>query len=125
MWLIVKFLEELTDKRKAKKIDERISEKDAFETLLNDTKTNNRQEILKELGKDNSLSLDTILSDEILGFEVFTSDKKCIGTISSNISEKLEIAMGKGLEPYIENYAVTIGEDGIYNCMINLGLKKY
>ena len=120
MWLIFKFLEERSDKKKEGK----ISDKSTFETPLNGIKAKNRQEVLRDLGVDDVLKLDTILTGETLGFEVLTSDKKSIGTIPSKISGELELAMGQGLEPYITNYTVTKDEDGVYNCDVILGLKK-
>lgn len=123
MWLIFKFLEERSDKKKAKKIEGKISDKSTFETPLNGIKAKNRQEVLRDLGVDDVLKLDTILTGETLGFEVLTSDKKSIGTIPSKISGELELAMGQGLEPYITNYTVTEGQDGVFNCEVTLGLK--
>ena len=123
MWLIVKFVEELIDKSKGKKRKANISKDMTFETSLNGIKVTNRQEAIKNLREDNTLSIDTFLIDEILGFEVFTSEDKSIGTIPSNIARELEYAMEEGLIPFIKNHKITEGEDGIYNCNLSLGLK--
>ena len=123
MWLIVKFVEELIDKSKGKKRKANISKDMTFETSLNGIKAMNRQEAIKNLRKDETLSVDTFLIDEILGFEVFTSEGKSIGTIPSNIAGELEDAMEQGLIPFIKNYKITEGEDRIYNCNLSLGLK--
>lgn len=125
MWLIFKFLEERKDKKKEKKIKDQFSEKDTFETSLSAVNEKNRQEVLKDLEKNQILKIDTFLTDERLNFEVLTSEKKSIGTIPSNISEKLELAMEEGLEPYIVNYALRKGQDELYNCNVTLGLKKH
>ncbi len=117
-------MEERSDKKKAKKIEGKISDKTIFETSLNDIKAKNRQEVLRDLKVDDVLKLDSVLTGETLGFEVFTSDKQSIGTIPSKISGKLEFAMKQGFEPYITNYTVTKDEDGVYNCDVILGLKK-
>lgn len=124
MWLIFKFLEERKDKKKAKKTKGQFSEEDTFETSLNAVNEKNRQEVLKDLEKDQVLKIDTFLTDERLNFEVFTGDKKSIGTIPVDVSEKLELAMEEGLEPYIVNYALREEGDGLCNCNLTLGLKK-
>lgn len=123
MWLIFKFLEEQADKRKAKKAEKLIPDNSTFETYLDDVKVKNRQDLLKKVGEDDLLKIDTFLIDEALGFEVFTSGGESIGTIPSELSVKLERAMEQGLEPYVVNYAVTEVEE-VYNCNVTLGLKK-
>ncbi|MDY0235830.1 MAG: hypothetical protein RBR71_07355 [Gudongella sp.] len=96
---------------------------ETFETFLNEVNTKERQETLKDLGKSDSLRLDTFVIDEILGFEVFTSDKKIIGTIPAKKSITLEVGMGRGLEPYVIDYIVIKDEEGIFTCNVTIGLK--
>lgn len=123
MWLLFKFLEEQADKRKAKKIKKRLSQTSTFETQLNGVKAKNRQEALKSLGENDDLVIDTFLIDEILGFEVFTSENKSLGVIPSNIGGELATAMEEGLEPLVTNYSVSLAEDGVYNCNVSLAFK--
>ena len=117
-------MEELIDKNKAKKRKANISKNNIFETTLNGVKTMDRQGTIKNLKKDDPLKIDSFFTDGILGFEVFSSEDKSIGIIPSNISKELELSMEEGLEPFIKNYKLIEGEDGVINCDLILGFNK-
>jgi hypothetical protein len=116
-------LEGLTKKFKGNKIKKMLSGGGSFETSLNEVNITERQEVLKNLEKADSLILDTIISDKTLGFEVFTSDKKIIGIIPSKKALILEVGMGRGLEPHVIGYTVIKDEKGLFNCNMTIGLK--
>ena len=117
-------MEELIDKNKAKKRKANISKDMIFETSLNGIKAMNRQAKIRNPKKHDPLKIDSFFTDGILGFEVFSSEDKSIGIIPSNISKELELSMEEGLEPFIKNYKLIEGEDGVINCDLTLGFNK-
>jgi hypothetical protein len=125
MGLMDKFL----NKPKAKSVDVKSSEskpttKSTYETSLSGVNAKNRQEVLMNLVKKEVLKVEPIFTGGTVGFEVFSADRKSLGTIPSKIAREMENALSSNLYPHVTNYVITKDKEGIFNCKVNLGLKK-
>ena len=123
MWLLFGLKDKLVEKSKAKNRNEKDAHKNICETVLNEVEEKERQEVLRDLGKDDLLKIDQKLTGRKVEFEVFTSDEKSIGIIPSEVYEELEAAMKEDLKTEITRYRVTKDENGLFNCNITIVVK--